>query len=72
MQLQSERVILTMIIQQLNDQQRVMKIVENIDEHLHESKVLLSICRIGHNLMIFNRFAKIGRASCRERVSGVV
>lgn len=57
MQLQSERVILTMIIQQLNDQQRVMKIVENIDEHLHESKVLLSICRIGHNLMIFNRFA---------------
>lgn len=57
MQPQFERLILMDIIKELNDQNRVNRIVRNIDSILHIPKVIHSICVIAHNLMIYNRAA---------------
>ena len=57
MQPQFERLILGEIIELLNDQQRVGKIVKNIDAFLYKPEVVHSLCLIAHNLMIYNRAA---------------
>lgn len=57
MQSQFERLILLDIIKQLNEEQRVNKIVKNVDSILHLPQVIQSICIIAHNLLIYNRSA---------------
>lgn len=57
MQSQFERIILLNVIKQLNEENRVNKIVKNIDSILHLPQVIQSICIIAHNLLIYNRSA---------------
>lgn len=57
MQSQFERLILLNIIKQLNEENRVNKIVKNIDSILHLPLVIQNICIIAHNLLIYNRSA---------------
>jgi hypothetical protein len=57
MQPQFERLILMNIISALNDENRVNKIVRNIEPILHLPNVIHSVCVIAHNLMIYNRAA---------------
>lgn len=57
MQPQMERLVLREIIQQLNEQTRVCKIVKNIDGLLHMPEIVHSLCVVTHNLMIYNRSA---------------
>jgi ubiquitin-protein ligase E3 C len=56
MQSQFERIILLDIIKKLNEEQRVNKIVKNVDLILH-LPAIESICIIAHNLLIYNRSA---------------
>lgn len=57
MQPHFERLILSETIVLLNEQTRVGKIVRNIDGLLYIPEVVHSLCRIAHNLMIYNRIA---------------
>lgn len=57
MQPQFERLILSDTIVLLNEQNRVSKIVKNIDVLLYKAEVVHSICLTAHNLMIYNRAA---------------
>jgi hypothetical protein len=57
MQPQFERLILCDTIVLLNEQNRVGKIVKNIDGLLYKPEVVHSLCSIAHNLMIYNRAA---------------
>lgn len=59
MQPQFERLILSDTIVQLNEQTRVGKIVKNIDGLLYIPEVVHSLCLISHNLMIYNRSARV-------------
>lgn len=44
------------VMKMLNDDQRVRKIVGNIDNLLDEPSVLLCACKICHSLMTHNKF----------------
>jgi hypothetical protein len=57
MQPQFERLILCETISLLNEQNRVVKIVKNIDGLLYKPEVVHSLCLVAHNLMIYNRAA---------------
>lgn len=57
MQPQFERLILCDTICLLNEQNRVVKIVKNIDGLLYKPEVVHSMCLVAHNLMIYNRAA---------------
>lgn len=57
MQPQFERIILADTIQLLNEQNRVVKTVKNLDGLLCKPEVVHSMCLIAHNLMIYNRAA---------------
>lgn len=57
MQPQFERLILKDIIQELNRENRVNKIVKNVDSILYLPNVIHSLCVIAHNMMIYNRTA---------------
>lgn len=57
MQPQFERLILCDTISLLNEQNRVVKIVKNIDGLLYKPEVVHSMCLVAHNLMIYNRAA---------------
>lgn len=57
MQSQFERIVLNDIIRHLNDANRVNKIVKNLDGILHLPEVILGVCNIAHNLLIYNRAA---------------
>ncbi|CRK94907.1 CLUMA_CG008399, isoform A [Clunio marinus] len=57
MQPQCERLILSDIIVMINEQNRVGKIVKNIDGLLYKPEVVHSLCQVAHSLMIYNRSA---------------
>lgn len=57
MQPHNERLTLGETINLLNEQNRVGKIVKNIDGVLYKPEVVHSLCQIAHNLMIYNRAA---------------
>lgn len=44
------------VMRMLNDQQRVQRIVGNIDSLLDEPSVLLCACKICHSLMTHNKY----------------
>jgi ubiquitin-protein ligase E3 C len=55
MESQFERFVLLNIIKQLNDENRVNKIVNNLNTVLHLPEAIQSICNIAHNLYLYNR-----------------
>lgn len=57
MQPQFERIILQDVIKQMNDENRINKIVKNLDAILHLPEVIQSVCNVVHNLLIYNRAA---------------
>lgn len=57
MQPQLERTVLNDILKQINDENRVNKIVKNLDSILHLPEVIQSVCNVAHNLLIYNRAA---------------
>lgn len=53
----TERDCLFEAITLLNDEKRVELILDNIDSYLQDVHVLYSLCKIGHNLMLYHRTA---------------
>jgi ubiquitin-protein ligase E3 C len=57
MQVHGEREILLEIVRMLNDQRRVMLVIDQIEYFLDKSDLVLCICQICHQLMTYNRLA---------------
>lgn len=57
MQPQNERLTLGETINLLNEQNRVSKIVKDVEGVLYKPEVVHSLCQIAHNLMIYNKAA---------------